>query len=173
MATRTGTSLRTRSRTRTISRSGSIVVGLDPKHPGAPLGLTGDLVHQMVSGQANLDTLRSLNDLFIGINGKVGLGYDKAGFNFSLDLGQGTAISEPTDTGSLFAFRAETVNPYHGTPLEKILQPGGTVVADGYFRNRNDFHCDMSVGNSLMFGVLQSSVSLHLGNDGVGLEATA
>jgi hypothetical protein len=165
-----------------VTLSGTSVIGLDPRHTGAPLGLTDGIVHQIVSGQVKLDTIKSLNDMFIGFNGTVGLGYSKAGYYFRLNVDQCTAIAEPAISGSsIFAFRAETVDPYRDTPLEGILQPGGTVVTDGYLgifpdsatNSHYDFHLDSTVGNSLLFGVLQSSVSLHLGNDGVGLEATA
>jgi hypothetical protein len=154
-----------------VTLGGAIVIGLDVNHTGTPLGLNGTNVQQLIHGQLSLASLagQALSDVFVGVNGTVGVGYEKDGFNFSVQVGQGTAIYEP----GIFACHAASLDPFAGTFLDPVLHPSASVVADGYIRNQNDFNLHLAESNSVLFGLVQATGNVNIGNNGVGVDFLA
>jgi hypothetical protein len=161
-----------------ITLGGEAVIGFDANHTGSPLGITGDTAHELTTGQLNFSDVvgTALNNLFVGFNGTVGLGYDKAGFHFYIQAGQGTVIYKP----GILAEHSETLDPFQGTFLENTLQAGfdprvgqAVVSVDAYVRNLTDFSYDLSMTGSVLFGQIRGNGHFHFGNDGLGIDFMA
>jgi len=110
-----------------ITLSGSVVLNLDAQGTGNPLAISGNTFSKLLKGQVNLTSLatNALNDIAIGVNGNVSLGYDLNAFDITLPVGDATAMYTP----GYLAFAADTPDPFANTPLEQggVLQ---TVVSN-------------------------------------------
>ncbi len=161
-----------------VTVSGEMVVGLNATRSGGPLGISGNKAKEFLKGSNHsLKTLfsqTSINDVFYGINGDIGVGYTKAGFDLSLKLGQGSIIYRNNNT----TLRGATVDPFDGTFLENIIKPTGNIrgSVDGFFDSSNaNFSLDVDFsnkgGSSLQIGnALKVDGKFHLGNEGIDAE---
>jgi hypothetical protein len=105
-----------------LTISGSFVLNLDAKNTGSPLEISGNTFSKLVNGQESYGQLASnaLNDLALGVNGTLSLGYDLKGFNITVPLANATVMYSP----GLLAARGQTADIFAGTPLE---QQGGLL----------------------------------------------
>jgi hypothetical protein len=102
-----------------VSLKGSVVIDLDANDDGKILGMSGNTFSKVLQGQQSLASLatNALNDLKVGINGTVSLGYDLNGFDITLLMANASVMYSP---GS-FAFCGEQVNLFAGTPVDKLV----------------------------------------------------
>jgi hypothetical protein len=110
-----------------ITLSGAIAINLDAKNTGHPLGISGNTFSELLDGKESFGQLakNAINDLAIGVNGNVSLGYDLAGFSFTLPLADATVMYSP----GLFAIHADNPDLFAGTPLESSKGFLGVIAA--------------------------------------------
>src|SRR5439155_13171636 len=74
---------------------------------------------KLLSGQESVAdlALNALNDVAIGVNGTVTVGYDKKSFTLEFPVGNATLMYIP----GVVAFRGEQPNLFAGTKLESLI----------------------------------------------------
>jgi hypothetical protein len=157
---------------------------------GLPLKVGGDVVinldansdGQFAGGQANASQLFSrtgissaavataLRDVKIGVNGNVSFGYNFAGYNLAVPLGQASAVYD--GLAQSISFKGGTVDPWKGTPLEKFVITApyaplttfqGSILAGGKF--------NVTATNTYKVLGARADVSITLANAGVTASA--
>lgn len=129
---------------------GDAVLDLDANDDGLILGTLDPA--QLIRGdldavnQQQLDSLfalesdafnNMLDDLAVGVNGKVSVAVEKSGIGMSVPVGTGSIIADATDG---IYFHGGTVNPFEGVPiLEKFGNPNNEMEVGGHYRGTDDF----------------------------------
>jgi hypothetical protein len=124
-----------------VNIDGDYVLDLDANDDGKNLGGLKVNVSKLLAdgfSEAALGTSvgRVFGDIAIGVNGKVNLGYEKAGFELSVPVGEGTLVYSGKKQG-IFA-RGRTVDPFRGTPLA-IFKPRTSLDIDARAYRNGDF----------------------------------
>jgi Ca2+-binding RTX toxin-like protein len=153
-----------------VTLGGEVVVGLNTSRNGAPLGIGWSEPARFMRGQVSLGTLfdTAMSNVFVGMNGIVGVGYSKAGFDLSVDIGQGSMVHRHGAT----AFRAEPTDPFAGTFLDGIIEPNVRGQADGYIDASGNFDLAMDFrhgdGGALGIGsAVKANGNLRFNNSGM------
>ena len=109
------------------------------------------------------------NDIAFGINGTAGIGYSKAGFNFSVN----TAAASLVYTPGTVAFAGGSLNPLAGTPLA-FINPGSETVSGTVSTTTGDFDVTVSASLGGLLGTfVPNEAKIHLTNEGVFLSGKA
>jgi hypothetical protein len=110
------------------------------------------------------------DDLRLAIDGNVALGYDKAGFNLTLDVGTASVFYDGSvgTPGEMYVFAESSVNPFEGTVLEALaLEQGHTMF--GYWHDTDDFLINLSAQNTLLGPFTMRDLSVELDSEGVSV----
>jgi hypothetical protein len=153
-----------------ITLTGAAVLNLDANHDGQLLNLiSGDMASQVVTGQLSLfDLAQGLtSDLRVGLNGQMGLGYDKAGFNFSINIAQASAAYTP----DLVAFHGQTTEPFQGTPLQ-FIKPLNQYDLAGSLDSQGNVTISATASQAILLGFATNSATVTLTNSGVTVADT-
>jgi hypothetical protein len=109
-----------------VTVSGSVVLNLDANNDGKLLGISGNTFSNVLRGKENLASLaaNALNDLAVGINGTLSVGYDLDGFDITLPVATATVMYSPGN----FDFRGSNLDLFANTPLEKAGSAAQTIL---------------------------------------------
>jgi hypothetical protein len=153
-----------------VTLTGAAVLNLDANHDGQLLSqISGDMASQVFTGQLSLfDLAQGLtNDLRVGLNGQMGLGYSKAGFNFSINIAQASAAYTP----DLVAFHGQTTEPFQGTPLQ-FIKPLNQYDLAGSLDSQGNVNISATVSQAVLLGFATNSATVTLTNSGVTVADT-
>jgi hypothetical protein len=153
-----------------ISIAGDVTIDLDSNDDGKNFGGAKLNVNQLLARGFNTDYLgkqvtRVFRDVDIAVNGNVELGYSKAGFDFSVPVGNGSLIYRAKQ-GALFA-RGRSVNPFEGTPLA-TLGSRNALNIDGYAYRTGMFRLTADGTYTAGAYTMKGKVTLH--NNGLFAE---
>lgn len=119
------------------SVSGEVVIDLDANGDGK---MAGGSLSQMLGGKIGAAE-SALNDMALGVNGEVSLGYKIGGFvDLSVKAGEATLIYAPGTNGepSVLGLRGGHANPFANTALEKFAPKTGEIELSGVIKWGND-----------------------------------
>jgi hypothetical protein len=154
---------------------GDIVIDLDANNDGKNLGGIKSNVSKLVSEGFSAASLgraaaRVFSDIAIAANGQVSVGFDKAGFELSVPVGESSLIlSGPR--AALFT-RGRTAEPFRDTPLSFLKAPlNSTYDIDGYLDLKGKFRLTLS-GQTNVFDYRLGGSTLTLDNSGMRLASS-
>jgi hypothetical protein len=107
------------------SVSGEVVLDLDFNNDG---NFVGGKLKDLFTKQAGGALSAAMNDVALGVNGVVELGYNVGGIDLSLPAGSATLVYQP----GVLALRGGHDNMFAGTPLEKWAPKNQQVEIQGY-----------------------------------------
>ena len=107
------------------SVSGELVLDLDQNNDGK---FVGGKLKDLFTKQAGGALSAAMNDVALGVNGVVELGYTIGGVDLSLPAGSATLVYQP----GMLALRGGHDNMFAGTPLEKWAPKNQEVEIQGY-----------------------------------------
>jgi len=107
------------------SISGELVLDLDANNDGR---FVGGKLKDLFTKQAGGALSAAMNDVALGVNGVVELGYNVGGIDLSLPAGSATLVYQP----GVLALRGGHDNMFAGTPLEKWAPKNQQVEIQGY-----------------------------------------
>jgi hypothetical protein len=151
---------------------------------GIPFNVSGDATMnldvnntgQFLDGQANAGKLYSgvltnastiVQDVQIGVNGTLDVGYSYGGFKFSLPLGGGSAVYNGP-LGGVWLRTVGGTNPLAGTPFSSLNSGPSDSVEGAIFAN-GQFFVTLTSGYSIGPGRL--AFTLTLDNNGISAVA--
>jgi hypothetical protein len=153
-----------------LELNGDVVVDLDANRDGTLLGLNGVNAGQLFRGELfTADKVEAvIRDINVGVNGGVDLGYQKAGFNFTVPLGKATVVYRGPQQGVWF--KGGTIDPWAGTPLETFQATSYTTVEGSVFRTGQ---FNVTATNTWKVFGNRADLSVTLANTGVSVAGTA
>ncbi len=107
------------------SVSGEVVLDLDANNDGQ---FVGGKLRELFTKQPGGALSAAMNDVALGVNGVVELGYNVGGIDLSLPAGSATLVYRP----GVLALRGGHDNMFAGTPLEKWAPKNQAVEIQGY-----------------------------------------
>ena len=140
-----------------VALTGAAVFNLDAANDGQLLAaLQGDVASQLVTGVTALSDFaqNAPQDLQVGFNGSMGLGYSAAGFDLNL-AADGSAQYAP----GLIVVHGISPNPFAGTPLS-FITPLTPVDLTASYDGQGDMDIAATTARA-MFGSLPAS-NLHV-----------
>jgi hypothetical protein len=110
-------------------------------------------------------SLRQSDEVRVGVNGELAIGWSKNGVSLTLPIGEGSAVFD-TYEDVLMVHGELDMNPFTGTPLEPLFTGvrGGTIW--GHYEALNDFTVHVETDAPVM-GFPASEVEMTLTNDGI------
>jgi hypothetical protein len=156
-----------------LTFTGTTVINFDVHHTGSLAGITAANVQQLLTGNVKLDQFlqTGLSDVGLGIDGTVGVGFDKAGFNFSVNTAAASAVYLPGSSGQpgVISFKAGSLDPLAGTPLS-FINTGSETVA-GTVDTAGNFNVQLAGSLGGVLGtLLPNQVTVTLSNSGITLD---
>jgi hypothetical protein len=149
-----------------LSLSGDVTLGLDVNNTGQFLDGQANAGGLFGGTLANASTI--LQDVEIGVNGTLDVGFKYGGFNFHLPLGGASAVYNGPAGGVWF--QAERgPNPLAGTPFASLSFGPHDTVEGAIFTN-GQFFLTLTAGYTIGPGTL--AFTLTLDNSGASAVAT-
>lgn len=150
-----------------VKLTGTLVLDLDANDDGTAVGTNATTVDRLLRGTLRLDqfAVGAANDVRVGANGEVRVGFTQSGFNFTVPVGAGTALYTP----GLAAFKGGTADPFQGTIFD-FIDPTVTVNIEGLVRSNGEFLARLDFNRGRFLGLPASQQSLELSNTGVAAD---
>lgn len=136
-----------------------------------PLSVSGRLLLDLDAdrdGHTALDD--DPGDLAIAATGALRFGYDRAGFGFSIELGQASVAYDGARGLASFSGQAGGAL-FAGTPLA-ALGLGGEALVHGYLRGRDDFEVVARLRRTSLAGMSLADLEVSLSPRGVAARGT-
>ena len=147
--------------------TGHLLIRGDVPISGYPAVVKGEVVWNVdTNGDGRTVFGGALRDFRYAANGTVVLGYNKAGFDFSFEVANGSLVYDASRgaIGHMYVSAGDSGGLFKGTPLAVFEPQGNQRDFWGYFRSLNDFTLHTTMASRVAgFALSTTFFELNLG----------